>query len=166
MKYANYLSYLVRHKYFVMVECFRKGLYWRGSVHDMSKFLPSEFFPYADHFSNITIDRDDTGYYKSTDVRNEKFDFAWILHQKRNKHHWQWWVLPNDGQRLSAMEMKEPYLTEMICDWVGAGKAQGKISPKEDRYFETRRWYANHRNKMQLNEKTRSKIEETIKWAF
>ncbi|MDO8443311.1 MAG: DUF5662 family protein [bacterium] len=165
MKYIKYFSYLLIHKYYVMVECFKEGLYWRGLAHDMSKFLPSELFPYADHFiCNIKECNCETGYYKSVDSGDKKFDFAWILHQKRNKHHWQWWVLPDDGGGLRAMEMEEPYLIEMVCDWVGAGKAQGKVSPKDDKYFETRNWYANHKNKMKLNEKTRAKIEEKIKW--
>ena len=162
MKYIKYLDYLLRHKYYVMKECFSEGLYWRGLMHDMSKFLPSELFPYANHFtSDIKEDGDD---YKSVDTGDKEFDFAWLSHQKKNKHHWQWWILLGDEGGLIAMEMEEPYLIEMICDWQGAGKAQGKVSPKDDKYLETRNWYANHKNKMQLNEKTRSKIEEIIKW--
>lgn len=163
MKYIEYLKYLVRHKYFVMVECFKEGLYWRGLVHDLSKFLPSEFFPYADHF-NGSIQGCETGYYKPAEQGDKRFDLAWILHQKRNRHHWQWWVLPNDEGGSKAMEIEDSYLKEMVCDWVGAGKAQGKVSPKEDKYFETIKWYASHKNKMQLNERTRAKVEEIIKW--
>lgn len=150
-----------------MKECFSEGLYWRGLAHDMSKFLPSELFPYINHFfadNHVEGGKDESGYYKPADTGDREFDFAWLLHQKKNRHHWQWWVLPNDEGGLKAIEIQEPYLTEMICDWLGAGKAQGKVSPKDDKYFEVRNWYANHKNKMQLNEKTRQKIEEKIKW--
>lgn len=131
-------------------------------MHDISKFLPSELFPYAEHCFSCG---EDIKIYPDNDcVSDEKFNFAWLLHKKRNRHHWQWWVEfdVNDGVR--ALEIDEPYLTEMICDWIGAGRAQGRIFSKEDKYFEVRKWYAVHKDKMRLNEKTRSIIEEKIKW--
>ncbi len=80
-----------------MIECFRAGLYWRGIIHDMSKFLPSEFFPYANHFyGGIQTGRNGTGYYKPTNTGDAQFDWAWLLHQKRNSHHWQFYLLPED----------------------------------------------------------------------
>ena len=45
-KFFRYLSYVIRHRWFVMIECFKRGLIWRGLTHDLSKFHPSEFFPY------------------------------------------------------------------------------------------------------------------------
>ena len=156
MKYIKYLSYLLKHRWYVMIECFKQGLIWRGIVHDLSKFLPSEFIPYANFFygnkgDDIKKGRNSTGYYKPTDTGDKKFDWAWLLHQKRNKHHWQYWVLPEDEEGIKIFEIEEPYLTEMICDWIGAGKAQGCFPPKDDKYFETRKWYKMNGNKMQLN---------------
>lgn len=167
MKYIKYLSYLLKHRWYVMIECFKQGLIWRGIVHDLSKFLPSEFIPYANFFygnkgDDIKKGRNSTGYYKPTDTGDKKFDWAWLLHQKRNKHHWQYWVLPEDEEGIKIFEIEEPYLTEMICDWIGAGKAQGCFPPKDDKYFETRKWYKMNGNKMQLNQKTRGEIERRI----
>lgn len=167
MKYIKYLRYLLKHKYYVMTECFKVNLIWRGLIHDLSKFLPSEFIPYANYFygkkeSDIKRGRNETGYYKPTDTGDKKFDFAWLFHQKRNRHHWQWWILPTDEEGIKIFEIPEPFLTEMICDWVGAGKAQGKFSPKDDKYLETRRWYKQNGKKMQLNEVTRKIIEKII----
>ncbi|KKK95677.1 hypothetical protein LCGC14_2670380, partial [marine sediment metagenome] len=125
-KYFQYLWYVIRHKWFVMRECFKQGIYWQGVTHDISKLLPSEFMPYMEHFygSKIGISRgrDETGYYKPTDTGDKAFDFAWLLHQKRNKHHWQWWIRYNDDGRIAVFDMEECYVKEMICDWVGAGK--------------------------------------------
>jgi len=166
-KYLKYLNYVLRHKWYVMIECFSQGLIWRGLMHDLSKFLLDEFIPYANYFygkkdSDIGRGRNETGYYKPTDTGDKVFDFAWLLHQKRNRHHWQWWILPTDEEGIKIFEIPEPYLTEMICDWIGAGKAQGHFSPEEDKYFETRRWYQQNGGKMQLNPKTREKIESII----
>jgi ribosomal protein L28 len=43
----------------------------------------------------------------------------------------------------------------MLCDWIGAGKAQGKVSPKDDYLYETRRWWKANNHKMQLHPNTR-----------
>jgi hypothetical protein len=140
-----------------MIECFNCGLTWRGITHDLSKLLPDEFFPYANFFYNKNP-RDKTGYYKPTDTGDKAFDFAWLLHQKRNRHHWQWWILPEDNGGVKVLKMEEPFLTEMICDWIGAGKAQGHFSPKDNPMLETLTWWKANNHKMQLHEETRKEI--------
>ena len=168
-KYIKYLGYIIRHKFYVCKECFQFGLIWRGLVHDNSKLLPSEFVPYANYFYGDGYDikrgRNATGYYKPTDTGDNEFDFAWLLHQKRNRHHWQWWILPEDEGGVKVLPMEEPFLTEMICDWVGAGKAQGHFSPKNDHYLETRNWYKANGEKMTLAPDTRTEIERRIEFA-
>jgi hypothetical protein len=78
-------------------------------------------------------------------------------------HHWQWWILPKDEDGIKILPMSKRYVEEMICDWIGAGKAQGSKSPKHDKYFETRNWYNTNKDKMQLHDETRFVIEEKIK---
>lgn len=163
-KYFKYFNYVIRHKWFVFLECCRVGMIWRGFIHDLSKLYPSEFLPYANFFygkkgSSIKKGRNKTGYYKPTDTGDKDFDFAWLLHQKRNRHHWQWWILPEDEGGVKILPMEEPYLTEMICDWIGAGKAQGYFSPRDDKYLKTRKWYQQNGVKMQLHRDTRGQIE-------
>jgi len=118
--------------------------------------------PYANFFYNFNP-RNKTGYYKPTDTGDCAFDFAWLLHQKRNRHHWQWWVLPEDEGGMKVLEIQEPYFTEMICDWIGAGKAQGKFSPRNDKYYETRIWWEDNKHKMTFHKKTFEKIEKLLK---
>jgi hypothetical protein len=166
-KYIKYLLYLLKHKWYVTIECFKVGLYWRGLMHDMSKFLPSEFAPYANYFygngNDINRGRNATGYYKPTDTEDKAFDFAWLLHQKHNRHHWQWWILPEDNGGVKVLEITETYREEMLCDWIGAGKAQGKFSPKEDYLFETKAWWKANNHKMQLHPNTRKHFEDILK---
>lgn len=126
--YIKYLDYVLRHKWYVFKECCVQRLYWRGLVHDLSKFLPSEFIPYAKHFyggehEDISKGRKD-GYYKPTDTGDTAFDFAWLLHQKRNRHHWQCWVLPEDEGGMKILNMDGRCIDEMVCDWRSAGRAQ------------------------------------------
>lgn len=155
--YLKYLWYLIKHKWFVMIECFKHGLFWRGLVHDLSKFRPSEFFPYARHFFGPNRGkrlRDATGYYEPTDTGDRAFDFAWFLHQKRNDHHWQYWTAPKDARGVKIFEMPRKAVLEMLCDWRGAERAQGTPN--------TRVWYEKNGRKIRLHEKTRSWIEDQL----
>lgn len=159
MKHLKYLSYVLRHKWFVFIECCKLGIPWLGIIHDWSKFRPSEWFPYAEHFygtnkKGIKEGRDKTGYYKPYDTGDQAFDFAWLLHQKRNKHHWQWWLLPTDAEGVKIFEMPVKYRKEMVADWRGAGRAQG--TP------DTIAWYDKNKDKMQLQKETRKWVEVEI----
>ncbi len=157
-RHIAYGRYLVRHKWFVTVECFRRRLFWRGLVHDLSKFRPLEWFPYARHFyapngkSYQEAKRDETGYYKPTDTGDAAFDFAWLLHQKRNRHHWQWWIIPTDEEGVMLIAIDPLYVQEMVCDWTGAGLAQGHGR-------DVKPWYEANKAKMQLHKSTRQYVE-------
>jgi hypothetical protein len=143
-----------------MVECFKFGLYYRGLKHDISKFFPSEWFPYANFFygSAPKAKRDETGYYKPTDTGDEKFDFAWLLHQKRNDHHWQWYVLPEDGGGFKVLEMDVNAVFEMTCDWCGASKAQEKGG-----WRGVFTWYEANAKKMLFHPDSRDLVESILK---
>ena len=158
LSHLKYLRYVIVHKWWVMVECFRHGLYWRGLMHDLSKLLPSEYLPYAAFFYGREQcgqqSRDETGYYKPTDTGDVAFDFAWLLHQKRNDHHWQWWILPEDEGGVKVLPMSRAARLEMLCDWHGAGRAQGKP--------DTAAWYRKNGHKMQLHPETRAWVEARL----
>lgn len=152
----RYLKYLARHKWFVFVAACRLGIPWRGLTHDLSKFRPDEWRPYCRHFygPKVTPVRDRTGYYKPTDTGDAAFDFAWLLHQKRNRHHWQWWCLPLDDGGLKLLPMPDADRREMLADWRGAGAAQGKP--------DTKAWYLANKDKMHLHAETRAWIERQL----
>lgn len=157
MKHLKYAKYVLRHKWFVLIQCAKRGIFWRGLMHDISKIHPSEWVPYVNFFHGTPKPsvRDSTGYYKPTDTGDAAFDFAWLLHQKRNRHHWQWWILPEDDGGVKVLPMQEPYRTEMICDWLGAGKAQGSLSVNA--------WYKKNCMRMQLHPDTRAWVENELK---
>ena len=159
MKYIRYLNYVLRHKWYVFLECCKVGIIWQGIIHDLSKLQLSEFIPYTNYFygdnNDISRGRDKTGYYKPYDTGNLAFDFAWLLHQKRNRHHWQWWILPKDEGGIKILDMPLKYRKEMLCDWRGAGRAQGFGD-------NTDKWYEKNKNKMLLHRDTRKWIEKNI----
>lgn len=156
MKHLKYLRYIVKHKWCVFCECWKRGLIWRGVIHDWSKFLPSEWFPYVENFyGKKPIKRDETGYYKPTDVSPE-FDRAWLHHIHHNAHHWQHWLLVQDEDDDKVLPIPRKYLVEMLCDWKGAGRAQDKP--------DTIAWYEKNKNKMIMDEHSRS-ILEAMLWS-
>ena len=172
-KFLFYLRYIVIHKYYVLREMIKCRLFWRGLVHDFSKLLPYEFFPYMEYFYN---NPDNQPYFKllkkqktfnsdeitelhdlERKVYNIKrsFDYAWCKHQKKNPHHWQYWVLINDDGTLRPLEMPLVYRIEMYCDWFSAGMTING-------YDNTLNWYIKNRNNMVLAPKTRQWIEKKI----
>jgi hypothetical protein len=160
-RHWQYGKYLVRHKWFVFVAGSRLGIPFLAALHDNSKFRPDEWVPYARFFyesdGTKRTRRDSTGYYKPTDTGDAAFDLAWLLHQKRNRHHWQWWVLPEDEGGVKVLPMPDRYRREMLADWIGAGKAQG--TP------DTLRWYTANRHKMNLHPETRAWIEAQLGYS-
>ncbi len=90
--HLKYAGYVWRHKAFVYRAGREMGLgRWQLLKHDWTKLLPSEWTPYVNNFNpapNSTLD--------PSKVRAD-FAHAWLLHQNRNAHHWQFWVVMSDA---------------------------------------------------------------------
>jgi len=130
MIYLKFLWSLIRHKWFVFVECWRLGIPWLGIVHDWTKFLPSEFVPYARNFYGDYPDDSEvpqilrtahswTGKTKQ-DIKCA-FDVAWLHHQKRNRHHWQYWLLQYDKGETWSVRGVDIYPAEIVRNGKGTG---------------------------------------------
>lgn len=152
-RYDKYLIYVLKHKWFVMIECFKVGLYWRGIAHDFDKFLPSLFIPYARRFfgpgKDIKSGRDKTGYYDPTKGADEKFKAAVQKHLLKNKHHWQYW-------NVDAQPMPLKYVKEMVCDWKGAGRAQGNTN------YSPLKWFEANKKTMIIHKHTEALIKKVL----
>ena len=160
-----YLKYVVRHKWFVFVAGRRvKSPLWRLIIHDWSKFLPCEWFPYVAQFygRKPTEDEERITYNLGISIKTRaeiKADFnaAWNHHQKSNKHHWQYWILINDSDepKIRPQPMPVSYVREMVADWMGAGRA---ITGKWD----VQTWYTDNRDKIILHDHTRRLVEHIL----
>ncbi len=146
-RHRAYGRYVLRHKWFVLLECARLDLpLWRALIHDWDKFLPDEWFAYAKTFWT----EDGEAQYAPSDA----FTRAWNLHQKRNKHHWQFWLITWDHGGTEALPMPDVFRREMLADWRGAGRALGKP--------DTLAWYTANRDKMILHDETRQWIDDQL----
>lgn len=150
-KYLKYFNYVLRHKWFVFVECLKFGLIWQGIVHDLSKFLPDELVPYANFFYGGDTRKD--RFYTPSQGTYE-FNIAWLKHLHRNPHHWQYYVLLEDNGDKFPIEIPIKYAKEMVCDWRGAGRAQG--------FNDASAWYLKNKDKMILGVGTRLFVESLL----
>lgn len=167
-EHLKYLSYVIRHKWFVYRAGRRTGApIWRLLVHDWSKFLPSEWFPYVRYFYGDYPEAAKVGRVGSQfcpsmrfkeDVASE-FDYAWNLHQKRQPHHWQFWVLTEDSGKVQPLAMPFHFVCEMVADWAGAGRA---ITGK----WEVSNWYEKNKDRMTLHPTSREQIEALLSRHF
>ncbi len=145
--HLQYLSYVLRHKWYVALGGLIFGAsWWRIVKHDWTKFLPSEWFPYVDHF------------YGGRDVKRPhgrgivSFDRAWLHHLHWNDHHWQHWVLLNDDGTTEVLPMPDASIREMVADWYGAGYAIHGTDDLDE-------WYEKSKTKMRLHQSTRDGVE-------
>lgn len=120
-KHFKYLSYVLKHKWYVFYAGIKIGApIHRLIIHDWSKFLPSEWYGYVEMFygeSYTELEKKAEKYWmfleetreEFNNNRRDGFNKAWLLHQKRNKHHWQYWLLVNDknknGFKLQAPDV-------------------------------------------------------------
>lgn len=142
----QYLRAVIRHKRFVYEAGRKLGVSrWQLLIHDWSKFLPSEWGPYAEWFY---------GHPGHKPEESPVFRAAWLRHQKRNPHHWQYWVIMEDSGRVEAMPMPRKYLLEMVADWRGANRAYGDQSMYD--------WYVESLPARQLHPDTKDEVERLL----
>lgn len=120
-KYLKYLIYLIEHKKNVFIECMKMGMFWHAITHDMSKFLPSEFIPYSKFFYSTNRTKN----YKKSDEANSDFQNGWCHHQKRNKHHWNYWISVTRKNEIIPISIPKKYVRQMIADWRGMSRKFG-----------------------------------------
>ena len=158
-KYIKYLNYILRHKWYVFVECWKSHIRWQGFIHDWSKFRLSEFVPYARYFYGNYPKFDSGksaafgGLFKE-DIKRH-FDKAWLYHIHRNRHHWQYWLLQEDDGPQKNIPIPLKYLKEMLADWRGAGKAITGID-------NTPQWYLDNAHRINLKIINRRWIERKL----
>lgn len=168
VKHWKYLLYIAKHKWFVLLAGIRLGywsLLWRLIIHDWSKLLPCELFPYAEYFYGDKREKewfDLQSKYGVAELApwgacvDDHFNEAWLHHQHWNKHHWQYFVLKEDSGGTKYIPMPTKYAKEMVCDWMGAGRAiTGKWEAKE--------WYFKNRDNIILHPETRRTVEGILK---
>jgi len=130
-----------KHRFKVFKLCCKAGIPFRGLVHDLSKYCPTEFFEsvkyYNGTYSPISNCKKENGYSK-----------AWLHHKGRNKHHHEYWYDYAAPEKTPVIPYK--YTVEMICDTLAAGLTyQGKNWTKDYQL----KYYLEDRKRKNINPK-------------
>ncbi|MGX4600275.1 DUF5662 family protein [Faecalimicrobium sp. JNUCC 81] len=160
--YFGYLTYVLEHKKNVFKTCWKRGLYLHAFTHDLSKFRPSEFVPYAKWFYGKE-GKELESFIKKWDNKIEDVDFdklkernrrckvyfkyAWCDHYERNKHHWNHWFNPITNK---CKRMPYKYIMQMICDWEAMALKFGDTAQQ---------FYMNNYDKIELSVESRCDLE-------
>lgn len=118
--FFGHLKTITSHRHKVLAHCVRAGIVWRGLMHDLSKYSPSEFLAgvryYQGNRSPNEKEREINGYSK-----------AWMHHKGRNRHHFEYWTDYNiRTRRIEPVRMPDVFIYEMFCDRVAASKIYNK----------------------------------------
>lgn len=153
MKALQHFCTITHHKILVMKHCFRVGLYRQGLLHDMSKYMPSEFLVGCRYYQGTrspnNAERESTG-----------CSTAWLHHKGRNKHHYEYWIdygLNEPG--LTGMKMPKRFVIEMFMDRIAASKIYMK-----DRYTDASplEYYEKGSAAQLIHKDTRRLLEELL----
>ena len=139
----KHFKLITKHRWYVFKLSIKAGIPFRGFVHDLSKYSPTEFIEsckyYQGNRSPITAAREMIGY-----------SAAWLHHKGRNKHHSEYWIDLKAPDRTPVIPYK--YAVEMLCDHIAAGQVyKGKEWNKE---FPLKYWNEIETNRHLYNPKT------------
>ncbi len=116
MKLFGHLITITKHRHAVIRHCFKAGIGLQGLLHDLSKYSPTELRTGARYY---------VGYRSPNDLerRDIGYSVAWLHHQGRNKHHFEYWRDYSPKTHLiEPVEMPVRYVKEMFCDRLAASK--------------------------------------------
>ena len=155
LNYWKHFKTITHHKLMVMKGCFSVGMYWQGLLHDLSKYMPSEFIVGAKYYQGTqspnNAERLDKGY-----------SSAWLHHKGRNKHHYEYWLdySSKKGEGIIPAKMPDRYVVEMFIDRVAASKNYNLKNYTDDMplkyYLKGEPWRFMHKD-------TRRKLEFLLK---
>lgn len=155
----RYFMLTLRHKWFV----FKYGLKLKVPVvslivHDYTKLYPSNMIAYGNQFFGDQSHPD-------------RFAHTWNHHQKRHRHHWEYWVMITGHNRGgypdgTVLDIPEKYLREMAADWLAASRTYENKLPNSLLEWD---WYQNNMIKsdhIQMTNKSRTRIIQILEDFF
>jgi len=150
-QYIRHLTTIIKHKYYVMLECFKIWLYRQWIVHDLSKFSITEFFISAKYFQ-----------WNSSPIDKERlensYSIARLNHKAKNKHHFHYRI-DIDRWNIIPVIMPDKYILEMCCDFIGAGKAYNNVTSD---LWEPLKYWTDKINKDFIHPKVIERVNELL----
>ena len=155
MKIWEHFKTITEHKCMVMKGCFSVGRYRQGILHDLSKYMPSEFLVGARYFQGTQS--------PNNAERMEKgYSSAWLHHKGRNKHHYEYWMDYSARLGVGIIPAKMPlrYVVEMFIDRMAASKNYNKGNYTDDMPL---KYYQSGNPGKYIHDDTRKLLEKLLK---
>ena len=140
------------HKWLVMKNCFRIGLYRQGLLHDLSKYSWTEFSIGVRYYQGTrspnAAEREEKGYSE-----------AWLHHKGRNRHHFEYWMDVRPGhweEGLLGVKMPLRYVMEMMMDRIAASKI---YEGKKYTQHQPLEYYEKGKDAYMIHDETRALLE-------
>ena len=136
-KVRSHFRTITHHRHLVFKHCRRCGLFWQGLFHDLSKYSPAEFLIGARYYQGDKSPND-------AERRATGASLAWMHHKGRNKHHYEYWIDYQLGEKTASytpVPMPNRYIIEMLCDRVAACETYHRddfYTRRPLEYFESR----------------------------
>lgn len=146
---------ITTHRWLVMKNCFRIGLYRQGLLHDLSKYSWTEFSIGVKYYQGTrspnAAEREEKGYSE-----------AWLHHKGRNKHHFEYWMDVRPGywkEGLMGVKMPLRYVMEMMMDRIAASRVY-----KGKDYTDASAWeyFCRSREDRFMHPETRALVEKLL----
>jgi len=150
----RFFGIVLRHKWYVFIECCKLGIPWRGIMHDWSKFSPGEWRPRVEAYARGRHSLLDAEGNIDPQKVSEALALSWLRHYHSNPHHWQWWVVVLDNGTTRVLPMDDAHRREMLADWNAIEIALGTN--------DTPGWYIKNREKMLLHPETAAWVEKQL----
>lgn len=151
----EYLKTILKHKRYVMIECFKVGLYRQGLIHDLSKFSKAEFGPNAAYYNKEPANP------KEKEKIEEEYNYSRLHHLQKNKHHLSHRVVLNNS-KAEGLRIPTKYVLELCCDFIWAGKVYNKAKWDKKEPLEYRK---NSIDKTYVHPDTQKEIEVLL-WHY
>lgn len=129
-KFFGHFKTITRHRREVIKHSKKAGIFLQGLGHDLSKYMPAEFFVGIKYW---------TGEKSPNEGERAEFGYskAWLHHKGRNKHHFEYWTDYNPkDKKVGPVKMPIRYCVEMFCDRVAASKIYQGENYKESHPIE------------------------------
>ena len=141
---------VAKHKWIVFKLACRAGIPWRGFVHDLSKFSPTEFGESVKYYvaDNSWLDKY---------VSYKGYSDAWLHHKGRNKHHLEYWIDFDAKPVVPVIPYK--YAVEKVCDDLSAGMVYNGKNWKQDTQYN---YYMLQREKVLVHPKIDNFLTEVF----
>lgn len=152
--FFGHLGTVRKHRKVVFSHCIKAGIFWRGALHDLSKYSPAEFFAGVRFYQGGTR--------SPNEGERECFGYslAWMHHKGRNRHHFEYWTDYNpETKQMEPVKMPLKFVKEMFCDRVAASKVYQGENYKDSHPLE---YFARGKVRRRIHPETSDLIESWL----